>query len=102
MAYVITEPCVDLKDKSCVNVCPVDCIYTDDDNDRMLYISADECIDCGACEPECPVAAIFAEEEVPDKWKSFIPINTLWTDAKKKDEARAKVNAMYPEKRETE
>lgn len=100
MAYVIAEPCVDVKDKSCVNVCPVDCIYEDGSEDRMLYINPDECIDCGACEPECPVSAIFAEEEVPDKWKNFIPINSLYFE--NKAEARAKVNQMYPEKREVE
>ena len=100
MAYVITEPCVDVKDRSCVNVCPVDCIYEDGDDDRMLYIHPDECIDCGACEPECPVSAIFAEEEVPDKWKSFTSINSLYF--KNKDAARAEVDKLYPEKRETE
>lgn len=56
MPYVITEACINTKDKSCVDVCPVDCIYEGPD---MLYIHPDECIDCGACEPECPVTAIF-------------------------------------------
>ena len=59
MAYIIAEPCVDVKDASCVDVCPVDCIY---EGDRMFYIEPDECIDCAACEPVCPVAAIFAED----------------------------------------
>jgi len=99
MAYVIAEPCVDVKDKSCVNVCPVDCIYQDDE-DRMLYISPDECIDCGACEPECPVAAIFAEEEVPDKWGQFTKVNKLYFVDKSK--ARAEIDKLYPEKRVTE
>ncbi|HTO72730.1 MAG TPA: ferredoxin family protein [Gemmatimonadales bacterium] len=62
MAYVITEACVSVKDKACVDVCPVDCIYEGAD---QLYIHPDECIDCGACEPECPVTAIFPEEDVP-------------------------------------
>ena len=62
MPYVITEACKDTKDKSCVDVCPVDCIY---EGPEMLYIHPDECIDCGACEPECPVTAIFPEEDVP-------------------------------------
>ena len=74
MAYVIAEPCVDVKDKSCVEVCPVDCIHGKDE-DRQLYINPDECIDCGACEPACPVQAIFPQEEVPEKWKQFIAIN---------------------------
>ncbi len=74
MAYVIAEPCIDVKDKSCVAVCPVDCIHgTDADN--MLYIQPDECIDCGACAPECPVSAIFPLEQVPPQWQSFIQKN---------------------------
>lgn len=77
MAYVITEPCIGVKDKSCVDVCPVDCIYGTDEDDQ-LYIHPDECIDCGACEPECPVSAIFDEAAVPDKWKSFIQKNAAY------------------------
>ncbi len=74
MAYVIAEPCIDVKDKSCVAVCPVDCIHGTDE-DEMLYIQPDECIDCGACVPECPVSAIFPAEDVPPQWKSFIQKN---------------------------
>ncbi len=74
MTYIITEPCIGVLDKGCVEVCPVDCIHGTDE-DTMLYIDPDECIDCGACVPECPVEAIFAEDEVPEKWQSFIPIN---------------------------
>ena len=62
MAYVITEACISVKDRSCVDVCPVDCIYEGED---QLYIHPDECIDCGACEPECRVSAIFPAEELP-------------------------------------
>ena len=58
MTYVIAQPCVDLKDRACVDECPVDCIY---EGNRMLYIHPDECVDCGACEPVCPVEAIFDE-----------------------------------------
>ncbi len=72
MAYIISEPCVDLKDASCVDVCPVDCIY---EGDRMFYIDPDECIDCAACEPVCPVAAIFAEDALPADQTHFIEIN---------------------------
>lgn len=113
MAYIIAESCIDVKDRSCVNVCPVDCIYEyDPEKDNMvvpdesmgsgpkdkvvsrsgvthplspnfdrgiaskqLFIHPEECIDCGACEPECPVEAIFAEEEVPEEWKEFIDLN---------------------------
>ena len=74
MAYVITEPCIGVKDKSCVDVCPVDCIYGTDEDDQ-LFIHPDECIDCGACEPECPVQAIYDEAAVPDEWKSYIGKN---------------------------
>ena len=62
MTYVIVEACIGVKDRACVDVCPVDCIYEGED---QLYIHPDECIDCGACEPECPVTAIFPEEDVP-------------------------------------
>lgn len=72
MAYIIAEPCINVKDKACVEVCPVDCIYEGDD---MLYIHPDECIDCGACMPVCPVEAIFPEMEVPEKWHHFIAKN---------------------------
>ncbi len=72
MAYVVCEPCIGTKDKACVGVCPVDCFYEDE---TQLYIHPDECTDCGACEPECPVEAIFMEDDVPDKWKSYIKKN---------------------------
>lgn len=74
MAYIITEPCIDVKDKSCVEVCPVDCIHGDDDSPQ-LYINPGECIDCGACEPECPVEAIYADSAIPADQKKFIEIN---------------------------
>ena len=74
MAYVIAEPCIGVKDKACVNVCPVDCIHGTD-ADEMLYIQPDECIDCGACVPECPVSAIYPASDVPAQWKSFIQKN---------------------------
>lgn len=74
MAFIIAEPCVDVKDASCVAVCPVDCIHGTD-KDNMLYINPDECIDCGACVPECPVSAIFPEDQVPEQWRQFIEMN---------------------------
>ena len=77
MTYVIAEPCVDVMDKACVDVCPVDCIHGDE-GDKMLYIDPEECIDCGACEPECPVEAIFAEEDVPEEWQNYTQINADW------------------------
>ena len=77
MTYVIADPCIDIMDKSCVDVCPVDCIH---ESDRMLVIDPDECIDCGACEPECPVSAIFPEDAVPVKWEAFTKINYAYPD----------------------
>jgi ferredoxin len=79
MTYIIAEPCVDVKDKACVEVCPVDCIHPVDGEDvNMLYIDPDECIDCGACEPECPVEAIFAEEDLPEEWNKYTEINAAY------------------------
>ncbi|MEX5718016.1 MULTISPECIES: ferredoxin [Geodermatophilus] len=72
MTYVITQACVDVLDKACIDECPVDCIY---EGERMLYIHPDECVDCGACEPVCPVEAIYYEDDVPDKWKDFYDAN---------------------------
>ena len=93
MAYVITDPCVDVKDQACVEVCPVDCIHADDD-DRTLYINPDDCIDCGACEPVCPTEAIYALDDVPEGQEVWNEINAVWfTD---KDAARAMVNEAKP------
>lgn len=75
MAYVIIEPCIGVKDKACVAVCPVDCIHEGTEPYDMLYINPDECIDCGLCEPECPVTAIFADSDVPKDQMKFIQIN---------------------------
>ena len=72
MTYVIAQPCVDLKDRACVEECPVDCIY---EGKRMLYIHPDECVDCGACEPVCPVEAIFYEDDTPEEWKGYYDAN---------------------------
>ena len=89
MTFVITQPCIDVQDQSCVEVCPVDCIHYEDGPDRMLYIEPEVCIDCGACEPACPVSAIFAEADLPEDQEHFLEINTLWfSDAAA---ARAKV-----------
>ena len=87
MAYIITEPCIGTKDTACVDVCPVDCIHPRKDEPEfatteMLYIHPDECIDCGACVPACPVEAIFALDETPDKWKNFIETNAQYSRSK--------------------
>ena len=75
MAYIIAEPCIGVKDSACVEVCPVDCIYSTADDD-MYYIHPEECIDCAMCEPECPVEAIFFEEDLPEEWSDYIEINS--------------------------
>jgi NAD-dependent dihydropyrimidine dehydrogenase PreA subunit len=80
VTFVITQPCVDVQDQSCVEVCPVDCIHFEEGEDRMLYIDPVACIDCGACEPACPVDAIFDEVDVPDDQAHFTAINELWFD----------------------
>lgn len=76
MAFVITEPCVDCKYTDCVVVCPCECIYQ---GENQLYIDPDDCIDCEACIPECPVEAIFSEANVPAKWTSYIDLNRTRT-----------------------
>ena len=80
MAYVIAEPCIDTKDNSCVEVCPVDCIHPtpeepDYDNVNQLFIDPDECIDCDACVEACPVDAIFAQFEIPEKHEYALALN---------------------------
>ena len=72
MTYVIGAACIDVMDRACVEECPVDCIY---EGGRSLYIHPDECVDCGACEPVCPVDAISYEDDVPDRWDAFIADN---------------------------
>ncbi|MFF6785255.1 ferredoxin [Streptomyces sp. NPDC012510] len=72
MPYVIAEPCIDIMDRSCMEECPVDCIY---EGDRKLYINPLECIDCGNCEPVCPVQAITQDRRVPPELKDFVADN---------------------------
>ncbi len=86
MAYVIAEPCVHVCDTACVDVCPVECIHPSggytDPTAMQLHIDPDECIDCGACEPECPVDAIFPEEDLPEKWAHYKKINAKYFEKK--------------------
>jgi NAD-dependent dihydropyrimidine dehydrogenase PreA subunit len=97
MAYVVTLPCIGTKDRSCVEVCPVDCFYNypnellnkkynkaplREDDPGMLVINPDECINCGACETECPVTAICEDSGVPDDVKEFIQINEMRVTSK--------------------
>jgi ferredoxin len=83
MAYVIAEPCIGTKDTACVDACPVDCIHPKKDEpgfaeSTQLFIDPAECIDCGACVPVCPVTAIFALDELPDKWKQYTEMNAAY------------------------
>lgn len=83
MAYVIAEPCIGTKDSACVDACPVDCIHPKKDeatfeSEEMLYIDPVECIDCGACVPVCPVSAIFALDDLPEKWAEFTQKNAAF------------------------
>jgi ferredoxin len=72
MAYVVSEGCIKCKYTDCVDVCPVDCFH---EGPNFLVIDPDECIDCSLCVPECPVEAIFAEDDVPAEQKDFIALN---------------------------
>jgi len=72
MTFVVAEPCIKCKYTDCVDVCPVDCFH---EGENMLVIDPDECIDCGACEPECPTTAIFSEDDLPEKWSEYKELN---------------------------
>lgn len=83
MPYVIAEPCIGVKDTACVDACPVDVIHPRKDELEFaaagqLAIFSDECICCGACVPVCPVSAIFAAEDLPEKWAHFEEVNAEW------------------------
>ncbi len=91
MPYVIAEPCIGTKDASCVEVCPVDCIYV---GDRKSYINPAECIDCGACEPECPVNAIYPEDSLPAEWAKYAQVDATWYGDKAA--ARTQVDEWKP------
>lgn len=77
MAYIVAEPCINCKFTDCVDVCPVDCFY---EGKNFLVIHPEDCIDCGACEPECPVEAIFEEDELPEKWNSYVEFNAKFAE----------------------
>lgn len=104
MTYVVAEPCIGTKDRACVEVCPVDCFYDHRDEGLnkkvgkephkpgdvgMLVIHPDECIHCGACEPECPVDAIFEDDAVPEKWAGYTQINASAVESFSEEELEA-------------
>src|SRR5713101_7883842 len=99
MAYVIAEPCIGVKDMACVDACPVDCIHprkdeADFESATMIYIDPVECIDCGACVPVCPVSAIFALDDLPEKWRRYTEMNASYVQGGKfTPEEYAKHNA---------
>ena len=72
MAYIVAEPCFGCKYTDCVTVCPCDCFH---EGEQILYIDPDRCVSCDACRVECPVEAIFDEDDVPEKWQDFIGLN---------------------------
>ena len=77
MTFVVVESCIKCKLTDCVEVCPVDCFY---EGPNMLVIHPDECIDCALCEPECPVDAIFSEDEIPEDQQDFLQLNQELAD----------------------
>ncbi len=87
MAFVVAEPCVKCKYTDCAEVCPVSCFY---EGPNMLVIQPDECIDCGACVPVCPVNAIYAEADLPEKWHEYVQLNAdlskKWPQIERKKE----------------
>ena len=95
MPFVITDPCIDTKDTACVDVCPVDCIHPRKDEPEfatatMLYIHPEECIDCGACVPACPVSAIYdSAESTPSSQKTLIEANAVFRTGDAAAAARA-------------
>jgi NAD-dependent dihydropyrimidine dehydrogenase PreA subunit len=83
VTYVIAAPCIGTKDTACVDVCPCDCIHPTKGEREFavapqLYINPDDCIDCGACVPACPVSAIYPAEDLPERWKEFASTNAAW------------------------
>ncbi|MGD0093325.1 MAG: ferredoxin family protein [Planctomycetota bacterium] len=107
MPRVVTSPCIGVHDTACMKVCPVNCFYDVElselglqpkpdkpDLTKMLIINPDECIDCGQCEPECPVSAALPAEDVPENEKKFIAINKNWFAGK--DQATIEAHKIMP------
>jgi len=94
MTYVIAQPCVDHNERSCVDVCPVDCI-TSEASDRKLYVDPDVCIDCGACASVCPNDAIFRADSLPTPWVEFAWVDAAWY--RDPNAARDVVNELVPQ-----
>ena len=90
MTYIVNDNCINCKYTDCVEVCPVDCFY---EGENMLVIHPDECIDCALCEPECPIDAIFSEDELPADQENFLELNAelaeIWPNITEKKDAPA-------------
>lgn len=88
MSHIVTSPCIGTHDTACMKVCPVNCFYDVPlsdlglEGDKILIINPDECIDCGLCVPECPVAAVFPLDDVPENEKQYIDLNKNWFSGK--------------------
>ena len=93
MAHVVTEPCVNCKYTDCVVVCPCECFYEDE---AQLYIDPIDCIDCGACIPECPVEAIYLDTDVPAEWSKYIALNADRVNILKPAGARVTEKRLRP------
>jgi NAD-dependent dihydropyrimidine dehydrogenase PreA subunit len=93
MTFVIAGACIDVKDQSCVAVCPVDCIYVEAE-DRMCYIHPTECINCAVCVEACPVAAIYEDKDLNGESAPYLAVNADWFSDKAA--ARAAVDALKP------
>ncbi|MDC0292308.1 ferredoxin family protein [Candidatus Binatia bacterium] len=101
MSYIVTRLCRDCVDTGCVAVCPVDCIYEYKGSDKdsfpnQLYINPDECIDCGACEPECPWQAIYEEVAVPEVFTDDTPLNYKMIDDMDNFEVKEQEKTDHP------
>ena len=104
MTYLVNEKCIKCKYTDCVEVCPVDCFY---EGENMLVIHPDECIDCGVCEPECPVDAIVADHAIDEKEKTkWLGINDkfskIWPNIKKKKDPPKDADKFRNEKNKYE
>ena len=96
MPFIITDPCIETKDTACVDVCPVDCIHPRKDEPEfaemtMLYIHPEECIDCGACVPACPVAAIYESiDATPEHQKDLIEANAIYRNGDRRHDGQGR------------
>jgi NAD-dependent dihydropyrimidine dehydrogenase PreA subunit len=94
MTFVVTQACIGVKDLTCIDVCPVDCIHEDGEADPKVYIDPHVCIDCGACVEVCPVKAIYGDYQKLGDLAVYLEIDALWY--KDKEAARARLQEVHP------